>query len=163
MLDNHSWYDLQCGMDDQNMRARGRVITGFFCALAAGTLWGTTGPLSTALYAQGAQLTAVGFWRVLVALAALAIYGRLHKGFFVIDRKSLLVVGLGGGILVALFEVAFQYAIAGIGVASAVAMLYTAPVVIAILAYPLLGEAVTMRRLLAAIIVMVGVYFTVNG
>jgi drug/metabolite transporter (DMT)-like permease len=143
--------------------ARARVFTGFLCALGAGALWGTTGPLSTALYAEGGLLTSVGFWRVVVALAALSIYGRFVKGFFLVERKALLAVGLGGGALVALFEVAFQYAIAGIGVASAVAMLYTAPVVIAILAVPLLGERLTLRRLLTAAIVMVGVYFTVNG
>jgi DME family drug/metabolite transporter len=143
--------------------SRKRVLTGFACALGAGALWGTTGPLSTALYAQGAQITAVGFWRVVVALAALSIYGRFSRGFFLVERRALLIVGLGGGLLVALFEVAFQYAIAGIGVASAVAMLYTAPVVIALLAYPLLGEAVTIRRVLTAAIVMIGVYMTVHG
>jgi DME family drug/metabolite transporter len=143
--------------------SRKRILTGFACALAAGTLWGTTGPLSTALYSQGAQITAVGFWRIVVALAALSLYGRFTRGFFVVERRALLLVGIGGGLLVALFEVAFQYAIAGIGVASAVAMLYTAPVVIAVLAYPLLGEAVTPRRLVTAAIVMVGVYMTVHG
>ncbi|MEO5509776.1 MAG: EamA family transporter [Longimicrobiales bacterium] len=150
-------------MVDQTRSRRSRVLVGFGCALAAGTLWGTTGPLSTALYAEGAHLTAVGFWRIAVALAALAIYGRFQKGFFFVDRQALLLIGLGGGILVALFEVAFQYAIAGIGVAGAVAMLYTAPVAIAILAKPLLGEALTARRLLTAAVVMVGVYLAVNG
>ena len=142
---------------------RKRIFTGFACALGAGTLWGTTGPLSTALYSEGAQLTAVGFWRIVVALAALSIYGRFAKGFFLVDRRALLLIGIGGGILVATFEVAFQFAIAGIGVASAVAMLYTAPVLIAILAWPLLGEVVTLRRVVTAAVVMVGVFMTVNG
>ncbi len=150
-------------MQDPSTSRRTRILTGFACALAAGALWGTTGPLSTALYAEGSRLTSVGFWRVLVALVALAIYGRFTRGFFRFPRPALLLVGLGGGILVATFEVAFQFAIAGIGVASAVAMLYTAPVVIAILAWPLLGEALTLRRVVTAAIVMVGVYLTVNG
>lgn len=164
-MTNHAGMDPAVSIRNRDAAsaARLRVITGFACALAAGTLWGTTGPLSTALYAQGAPLTAVGFWRIVVALAALSIYGRFVKGFFVVERRALLLVGLVGGLLVALFEVAFQFAIAGIGVASAVAMLYTAPVVIAVLAYPLLGEKLTLRRILTAGIVMVGVYFTVNG
>ena len=44
-------------------------------ALGAGTLWGTTGPLSTALYAAGVPLTGIGFWRVLLGTAGLAVYG----------------------------------------------------------------------------------------
>jgi len=37
--------------------------------------------------------------------------------------------GLGGGALVALFAIAYQFAIAGVGVAGAAALLYTAPVI----------------------------------
>ncbi len=51
---------------------------------------------------------------------------------------------------------AYQFAIAGTGVAGAAALLYTAPVMVAVLAKPLLGEALTPTRLLLAVIVMVG-------
>ena len=73
------------------------------------------------------------------------------------------MVGLGGGALVAVFEVAYQYAIAGAGVAGAAALLYTAPVIVAILAQPLLGEAITPLRVLLAVAVMVGATLTVRG
>src|SRR3970282_790892 len=78
-------------------------------------------------------------------------------------RGALRLVLAAGGLLVAVFEVAFQFAIAGVGVASAVALLYTAPVIVALLARPLLHEALTPARLLMALIVMGGVYLTVNG
>jgi len=140
------------------------VLAGFLFAIAAGALWGTTGPLSTRLYAEGARLTAVGFWRVAVSTAAFAIYAVvLRRDLLRADRTAFLFIVCGGGVLVAIFEVAFQYAIAGVGVASAVALLYTAPVIVAILARPLLGEALTPARLLMATVVMAGVYFTVNG
>ncbi len=138
-------------------------LAGYFFAIAAGTLWGTTGPLSTALYAEGAQLTDVGFWRILLSVLGLAVYGLFRPDLFRIDRRGLLLVGLVGGLLVALFEVAFQFAIAGVGVAPAVALLYTAPVVVAILARPLLGEALTPARVVIAVAVMIGVALTVNG
>ena len=51
----------------------GRTLAGFLCALAAGSVWGTTGPLSTALYAEGQHLAGIGFWRVLLGLAGLAL------------------------------------------------------------------------------------------
>jgi DME family drug/metabolite transporter len=144
-------------------RGRARLI-GYLFALAAGALWGTTGPLSTALYTEGAALTDVGFWRVLLSALGLAGYGLLFdRGLFRFDRRALLLVGLGGGVLVAIFEVGFQYAIAGVGVAPAVALLYTAPVTVAILARIFLGEALTLGRIAIAVVVMIGVALTVTG
>jgi len=82
---------------------------------------------------------------------------------FRIDRKAWVLVGLGGGALVALFEVAYQFGIAGAGVASAAALLYIAPVLVAILAKPLLGEQLTALRVVLALVVMAGAALTVQG
>ena len=139
-------------------------IAGYLFALGAGSIWGTTGPLSTALYAEGAAITGIGFWRVLLGVLGLVIYALMaERSMFQIDRKGWLVVGLGGGALVALFEVPYQFGIAGAGVAGAAALLYTAPVMVAILARPILGESVTPLRLLLAVAVMVGAALTVTG
>jgi drug/metabolite transporter (DMT)-like permease len=142
---------------------RSARLTGYFFALCAGAIWGTTGPLSTALYAEGAQLTAVGFWRILLATIGFIVYGLFARRLFQIDRKGLLIIGLAGGVLVALFEVGFQFAIAGLGVAPAVALLYVAPVAVAFLAHFMLGERLTGLRVALAVIVMVGVWLTMNG
>lgn len=143
---------------------RGPRLAGYLFALGAGTLWGTTGPLSTALYAAGAALTGIGFWRVLLGTVGLAVYGLVFdRDLFRVDRRGWLLVGAGGGALVALFEVAYQYGIAGAGVAGAAALLYIAPVLVAILAGPLLGEAITALRVALALVVMVGATLTVTG
>lgn len=145
------------------MKQQSRVA-GYVFALGAGALWGTTGPLSTALYKEGEAITGIGFWRVLLGTLAVAAYALVfRRDLFKVDRRGLLLVGLGGGALVALFEVAYQFAIAGAGVASAAALLYTAPFLVALLARPLLGEALTSRRLLLAAVVGVGVVFAVQG
>lgn len=136
---------------------------GFLMALGAGICWGTTGPLSTALYAEGAALTSIGFWRVALGGLVLAAWGLAHRDLFRIDRRGLLLVGLLGGACVAGFEVAYQFAIAGVGVAGAAALLYTAPVLVAIAARLVLGEALTLLRLLLALGVMVGATLTVRG
>ncbi|MEN8143959.1 MAG: DMT family transporter [Gemmatimonadota bacterium] len=138
-------------------------IAGTLLALAAGTLWGTTGPLSTALYAEGAELTSVGFWRVLVAAVALVVFVVVRRPRPRMPLRGLLIVGLGGGAMVALFEVAYQYAIAGAGVAGAAALLYTAPFLVTLLAVPLLGERITALRLALAVAVGVGAGMTVAG
>ena len=140
-----------------------RVI-GYLCALGAGAVWGTTGPLSTKLYAEGAAITGIGFWRLLLGTAGLAVWALLfHRDVFKVDRKGLLLMGGLGGAMVALFEVAYQFGIAGAGVAGAAALLYTAPVMVALIAKPLLGEKLTPLRFGLAVVVMIGAAMTVMG
>ncbi len=142
---------------------RSRRLAGYALALGAGATWGTTGPLSTGLYGL-MPATSIGFWRVLLGTVCLALWGlAFRRDLFRVDRAGWLLVGLGGGLLVALFEVAYQFAIAGAGVAGAAAMLYTAPVIVAVLARWLLKEALTPVRLLLALFVMAGVALTVTG
>src|SRR5690606_14691084 len=129
----------------------------------AGTLGGTAGPRSAALYGEGAELTAAGFWRILLATAGFIVYGLFAPSLFRIDRRGLVLVGLVGGALVALFEVAYQFAIQGVGVAGAATLSYTAPIMVAVLARPLLGERLTVQRLALAVVVLVGVGLTVSG
>jgi DME family drug/metabolite transporter len=138
-------------------------LAGYLFALAAGAVWGTTGPLSTALYRAGEAITGIGFWRLVVGLAGLLVYGVFRPQLFRIDRKAWLLVGLGGGVLVALFEVAYQFGIAGTGVAGAAALLYIAPVLVAVLAKPFLGEKLTALRVVLALVVMAGAALTVRG
>lgn len=142
---------------------RASRLAGYLFALSAGAVWGTTGPLSTALYRAGEAITGIGFWRLVVGLAGLLAYGAFRPQLFRIDRRAWLLVGLGGGALVALFEVAYQFGIAGTGVAGAAALLYVAPVIVAVLAKPLLGEQLTPLRVILALIVMVGAALTVQG
>lgn len=138
-------------------------LVGYACALGAGAIWGTTGPLSTALYARGGTLTGIGFWRLVLGIVGILGVGLTQRDFFRIDRRGWLLVGLGGGALVALFEVAYQFAISGAGVGGAAALLYTAPVLVAVLAKPLLGERLTTLRLLLALVVMAGAVLAVLG
>ena len=99
----------------------------------------------------------------MIGLLGFLAYGLFRPQLFRIDRKAWLLVGLGGGALVALFEVAYQFGIAGTGVAGAAALLYIAPVLVAILAKPLLGEQLTARRIVLAVVVMAGAALTVQG
>jgi len=145
------------------MSPRRGHIAGYLYGLGAGAVWGTTGPLSTALYAEGAALTGIGFWRILLGTAAFAVWGLYDRDLFRMDRRGMLLIGGLGGALVALFEVAYQFGIAGAGVAGAAALLYLAPVVVAILARPILGERLTALRLTLAVVVMVGAWLTVRG
>jgi DME family drug/metabolite transporter len=145
------------------VRPTHRHIAGYLFGLGAGAVWGTTGPLSTALYAEGAALTGIGFWRILLGTVAFTLWGLYDRDLFRMDRRGMLLVGGLGGALVALFEVAYQFGIAGAGVAGAAALLYLAPVGVAVLAQPILGERLTAQRLALAFVVMVGAWLTVRG
>jgi DME family drug/metabolite transporter len=143
---------------------RASRIVGYFCALGAGAVWGTTGPLSTALYAEGAAITGIGLWRLMLGTAGLALWAVIfHREVFKVDRTGLWLMGGLGGAMVALFEVAYQFGIAGAGVAGAAALLYTAPVMVALVAKPLLGEKLTPLRFALAVSVMIGAAMTVMG
>jgi len=145
------------------MPTRQTRLVGYACALGAGSIWGTTGPLSTLLYAQGAALTGIGFWRLVLGIAAILAFGLTHRDLFQVDRRGWLLIGLGGGALVAIFEIAYQFAISGAGVAGAAALLYTAPVLVALLAWPLLGERLTRLRIALAVVVVAGAVLAVLG
>lgn len=149
--------------DTASSTYRSSRVIGYLFALGAGATWGTTGPLSTGLYGL-MPATSIGFWRVLIGTIALAIWGVLFRhDLFRADRRGWLIVGLGGGAMVALFEIAYQFAIAGVGVAGAAALLYTAPVIVAVLARLVLKEALTPTRVALAVLVMIGVALTVTG
>src|SRR3989442_4731428 len=138
-------------------------VAGYLLALAAGATWARTGPSST-VWCRLMPATSIGFWRVLMGTVCLALWGLVfRRELFRVDGRGWLLVGVGGGFLVALFEIAYQFAIAGVGVAGAAALLYTAPVLVAVLARVLLNEALTVTRLLLALVVMAGVALTVTG
>ena len=143
--------------------ARPTRLAGYLFALAAGAVWGTTGPLSTVLYRAGEQITGIGYWRLVVGFAGLVVFGLFRRDLFRVEPKAWLLVAFGGGSLTALFEVAYQFGIAGTGVASAAALLYIAPVLVAVLAHPILGEKLTALRIALAIVVMIGAALTVQG
>jgi drug/metabolite transporter (DMT)-like permease len=138
-------------------------LTGYALALAAGAMWGTTGLMSELLSRGGVEVTAIGFWRVLLATLGFLVYGAFRPALFRVDRRGLLLAGGVGGVLVALFELAFQFGFKHLGVAPTVALLYTAPVMITLLAGPLLGERITPLRLLLAALTTAGAVLAVTG
>src|SRR5260370_173645 len=77
----------------QPAMSRTARLAGYLFALSAGAVWGTTGPLSTALYRAGEAITGIGFWRLLVGLAGLVLYGCLRPELFRIEPRGRAVCG----------------------------------------------------------------------
>src|SRR2546425_10305852 len=86
-------------------------VAGYLLALAAGATWGTTGPLSTGLY-RLMPATSIGVWRVLMGTGGLAPLGpAFRRGVFRGGGRGWLLVGVGGGLLRAVFRVADPFAV----------------------------------------------------
>jgi drug/metabolite transporter, DME family len=130
----------------------------------AGALWATGGPFSVALHRLGLPPESVALLRpasgllFLVAMV-LAVEGRR----FVPEARPLVGMLLGGGAIVAVFQLAYQMSMASVGVPATVALLYLAPALVVASSPFLLGERLSPGKAVLALISVGGVWLTVLG
>ncbi len=133
-------------------------------ALAAASLWGSSGIFSVHLFRAGISPGGVALLRPVLALGilvagALALSPRSLR----VDRSALPFLVLVGGATVSLFQVSYQLSIDAVGVPSTVAMVFLAPSLVVASAGPLLGEWPTPRRIGLALLTAAGVWLSVLG
>lgn len=133
---------------------------GLVLILIAALLWGTVGVATKTIYtlADTAALS-VGFLRLAIATPVLlvACWRTCGQHAFRIARRDLPHMLLIG-VTMALYQVCFLGAILRIGVAiTTLITLCTAPVIVALLAAALLGEALTTRVVLALVAGLAGI------
>lgn len=134
------------------MAARGTAYV-----LAAASLWGTLGIVARLAYAGGATPGEVVFFRAAIAFGlAWAAAWRQGVSLAVPRRRWPLLVAYGT-ISVGLFYLSYFWAVRLLPVAVAAVLLYTAPVLVAVLARLLLGEPLGPRRVLALAVAVAGV------
>ncbi|MBI4538363.1 MAG: EamA family transporter [Gemmatimonadetes bacterium] len=142
----------------------GRRAVGYLMALAAGVLWGTSGPFTVLLLRLGLPATSITFYRLAVGgLAVGALCVAVRRSALRGGRAQIVTLGIGGGLMLGCFQAVFQQAIEAAGVPTAVALLYLYPIIVVLAADPLLGESLTLRRLGLAAMVVTGVWLTVSG
>ncbi len=134
---------------------------GMFYVAVAATAWGTGGAVAAVLYrTSGLGPVAVSCWRlvfgiVLLAGLHLALGERLGARW-----RDALVLGAG----LAVYQTAYYGSIAFAGLAvGTVVTLGACPVVIALAARWLLGEALTAGRVLAVVLGLAGLVLLVGG
>lgn len=115
-------------------------------------LWGTVGVASRAIYTIAeTNALSIGFFRLAFAIPVLllACWRIVGPRIAPISRHDMgLMVAMGAA--TALYQVCFFAAVARIGVTMTVLIaLCTAPVIVALLSIPLLGEGVSLRVVLA--------------
>jgi drug/metabolite transporter (DMT)-like permease len=141
-----------------------RSYLSYLEALLAACLWGSSGIFAVNLFRRGVPPDSVALLRPVIGGTLLAAgLAVVRPGALRIDGRGLLVVGLGGGVAVGLFQIAYQRSIDAIGVPITVALVYLAPALVALIAGPLLGEWPNRRRLALVAVTVLGVWLTVLG
>ncbi|ASJ08294.1 drug/metabolite transporter 3 [Thermococcus siculi] len=135
---------------------------GYILVFLAASMWGTLGIFAKYLNGFGLDTFTMVFYRVLFAILLLAGYLKVRGINFSIDRSRLRFYALYGFFSIFLFYSLYFYTVTISSVSFAVLLLYTAPVYSIILGRLIFGESLTREKLLALLLVMVGVVL-VNG
>jgi DME family drug/metabolite transporter len=143
---------------------RGSRARGYAEAVAAASLWGSSGIFAVHLFRLGVPPESLALLRPLLGGAILlAVVAARNATALRTDYRGLAVLGLGGGLSVGVFQIAYQLSTDAVGVPSTVAMLYLAPAVVAAASGPLLGEWPDRTRLILLAVTLTGVWLSVLG
>lgn len=127
-----------------------------FYIVAAGLLWGTSGIFVRFLAPYGftsLQMTCV---RAVVSFVCLGVYAffRDRTLFLVNPRQLLLCIGVGAGIF--LTASSYYTAMQMTSVSTAVVLMYTAPVYVAVISALFLGEKFSRLKLFSIVGILIG-------
>ena len=143
---------------------RGSRALGYAEAIAAASLWGSSGIFAVNLFRLGLPPESLALLRPLLggAILLVAVLARNAPALRV-DGRGLAILAFGGGLSVGVFQIAYQFSTDAVGVPSTVAMLYLAPAVVAAASGPLLGEWPDRVRLALLAVTLTGVWLSVLG
>ena len=137
---------------------------GYLMIATAGFLWGSVGFFVKNLLDAQLPLSTIIFWRMFFAFIILFLYLYFtDKSKLKIDRKILKYVIAIGLISQCLFNISYFTAIRITSIATAVTLLYTAPIFIAVMARIFLQELFTANKIIALLLCVTGCFFTVTG
>ena len=129
------------------------IKNGAIFIMLSGTLWGTTGIYSHLYRAYGIPPVTMSILRVSCAMLVILPF-MLMKGrkSFKLSRRGFKIACVQGVITQAVFNVA-----------SAVVLVYTSPIIVAIMSYFIFKEKPTLRKVFAMCVTIMGVTFTATG
>ena len=137
---------------------------GYVEALAAATLWASSGIFAVHLFGMGVPPETLAVLRPLVgAILLLAVALIRGPKTLRIDITGLAILGIGGGVAIGVFQFAYQFSTDAVGVPTTVALLYLAPAIVVAVSGPLLKEWPTRTRLSLVGVTLAGVWLSVAG
>lgn len=137
---------------------RNDARTGYLLVILAAITWSLIGVFATKARRLGIEPLEISFWRAAIGGSLFVIHAavRAEKRPARADLPGVALLGLLG---VAAFYACFNLATTTGGVSLAAVLLYSAPAFVTLLAWPMLGEALTQSKLTIVAIVLVGVGF----
>lgn len=137
---------------------------GYLMVAAAGTLWGTIGIQVQALLNYQLPVQAIVLWRMIFAFTILfSFIFFTDRKLLKIDLRGLFHISLIGLFSQFFFNLLYFSAIQKTTIATAVTLMYTAPIFIAIMARIFYQELFTPFKTVALFLCIGGCFFTATG
>jgi len=131
---------------------------------AAATLWGTVGIQVQTLFNYNLSIQSIVFWRLFFAFTILFFFVFFtDKKRLIIDKKGLIYLALMGLFSQLLFNLFYFTCIQKTTVATAVTLLYSAPIFIAIMARIFYKELFTPIKTIALFLCVGGCFLAATG
>ncbi len=138
---------------------------GYLLILAGGAIWGTIGPFIKLMADFGASSLLISFLRMLFAfiiMLGITLY-KFRLSALRISLKELIGCALLGLICHGIYNVFYTLAVTLTGVTISAVLLNIAPIFTAFISYMFLHEPMTVRKIIAFIINIVGCALTVTN
>ena len=130
----------------------------------AASIWGTVGIQVQILFNYNVSLQSIVFWRMFFAFFILLIFIFITKRErLLIDKKGLIYMGIMGLSSQLLFNLCYFSCIQKTSISTAVTLLYSAPIFIAIMARIFYGELFTLMKTFALLICIGGCFLAATG
>ena len=130
----------------------------------AASIWGTVGIQVQILFNYNVSLQSIVFWRMFFAFFILLIFIFITKRErLLIDKKGLIYVGIMGLSSQLFFNLCYFSCIQKTSISTAVTLLYSAPIFIAIMARIFYGELFTLMKTMALLICIGGCFLAATG
>ena len=143
--------------DERGGEAVKKKTRAALCVVAAAMLWGTYGSFLTAIAARGMSANAINFLRFAATSLPVLVFLLLRESKALrVKRRDLWLVFANGLASILFFTSCYAAAIRETKIATAAALLYTAPAIVLLLSALLFGEKLTARKVFCVLLSVAG-------
>ncbi len=137
---------------------------GYSLVALAGIMWGTGFLYIQFVLNGGLSPQEIVSWKMLIGFIFMLLYTiRINPNALKVDKRGLLLIGILGLICHTFYNLFMNLSVERTTIATTVALLYTAPFFVLIISRVLFREKFTTLKVIAVIIAVSGVCFTVTG
>lgn len=141
-----------------------KSLKGYLFVAISGILFGCTGIFVNFLSSYDISINIINFFRPFISFTILFIYLIIrHRDYLKVDRKGLLTMVVLGFFSQTLSNTFYFYAIEKTSMATAVVLLYSFPVFVTIIARILYKELLSLPKVIALVISLIGCFLTATG